>query len=85
MPCMCGDTQCPSCGPAQGNWKCPICGNWQDDGCEHFGENGNPTSPEVEKQLHDIAVAENEADKLWGDAYEKELEEMQEWKRQGLI
>jgi len=33
---MCGDTQCPSCGPAQGNYKCPICGAWADDCCEHF-------------------------------------------------
>ena len=33
-PCMCGDTQCPSCGPAQGNSKCPVCGAWADDGCE---------------------------------------------------
>lgn len=40
-PCMCGDTQCPSCGPAQGNWRCPICRTWADDGCEHIGEDGN--------------------------------------------
>lgn len=31
-PCMCGDTCCPSCGPAQGNYKCPACGNWESDG-----------------------------------------------------
>tara|TARA_Y100000310_G_scaffold111606_1_gene109984 strand:- start:1833 stop:2147 length:315 start_codon:yes stop_codon:yes gene_type:complete len=31
-PCMCGDTQCPSCGPAQGNSRCPACGVWDDDG-----------------------------------------------------
>lgn len=32
MPCMCGDTYCPSCGPAQGNAKCPWCGCWEADG-----------------------------------------------------
>jgi hypothetical protein len=38
MPCMCGDTCCPSCGPAQGNWKCPLCGAWASDGCDHVYE-----------------------------------------------
>lgn len=32
MPCMCGDTYCPSCGPAQGNNQCPVCGTWSADG-----------------------------------------------------
>ena len=31
-PCLCGDTQCPSCGPAQGNVRCPVCGEWSEDG-----------------------------------------------------
>jgi phage FluMu protein Com len=36
MPCMCGDTYCHSCGPAQGNHKCYICGAWDaDGGCEN--------------------------------------------------
>lgn len=35
-PCLCGDTHCPSCGPAQGNWRCPICRAWADDDCEHI-------------------------------------------------
>lgn len=30
--CMCGDTHCRSCGPAQGNNKCYACGIWDDDG-----------------------------------------------------
>jgi len=85
MPCLCGDTQCGSCGPAQGNWKCPICGNWADDGCEHFGEDGKPTSPEVEKQIHDIAVAENKADTLYAEDLEKEYKLQEEWRKQGLI
>ena len=33
MPCMCGDTHCWSCGPAQGNSKCDFCSMWADDGC----------------------------------------------------
>jgi hypothetical protein len=32
-PCMCGDLCCPSCGPAQGNWRCIACGAWATDGC----------------------------------------------------
>ena len=32
MSCMCGDHYCWSCGPAQGNSKCPNCGNWTADG-----------------------------------------------------
>ena len=31
-PCMCGDLYCSSCGPAQGNGKCPACGRWTADG-----------------------------------------------------
>lgn len=35
MACMCGDTHCNSCGPAQGNYKCRVCKLWTDDGgCE---------------------------------------------------
>jgi hypothetical protein len=32
MPCMCGDTRCRSCGPAQGNSYCEQCGRWEEDG-----------------------------------------------------
>lgn len=32
MPCMCGDTYCRSCGPAQGNSHCEVCGKWTEDG-----------------------------------------------------
>ncbi|MAG25923.1 hypothetical protein CMI47_10130 [Candidatus Pacearchaeota archaeon] len=31
-PCLCGDTCCPSCGPAQGYSKCPNCGRWDSEG-----------------------------------------------------
>lgn len=33
-PCMCGDLCCPSCGPAQGNTRCPACRSWASEGCE---------------------------------------------------
>jgi len=32
MPCSCGDPYCWSCGPPQGNVKCPVCGVWSADG-----------------------------------------------------
>jgi len=67
MPCMCGDTQCPSCGPAQGNSRCSICGKWADDGCEHRDEDGN-TLPAFQAQAERIERerAEDEADlKNW--------------------
>jgi hypothetical protein len=33
--CMCGDTYCRSCGPAQGNNRCSVCKRWTlDGGCE---------------------------------------------------
>ena len=35
MSCLCGDTQCWSCGPAQGNEKCSACGEWSDDHACH--------------------------------------------------
>lgn len=31
-PCMCGDTRCFYCGPAQGNHQCEVCGEWTEDG-----------------------------------------------------
>lgn len=35
-PCMCGDICCPSCGPAQGNFRCLVCGAYTSDGgCEN--------------------------------------------------
>jgi hypothetical protein len=34
MPCLCGDLCCPSCGPAQGNYRCPVCREWASEGCE---------------------------------------------------
>lgn len=32
-PCLCGDTACPSCGPAQGHCHCHYCGADMEEGC----------------------------------------------------
>lgn len=50
-PCMCGDTHCHSCGPAQGNSRCLVCGAWADDGCEDHAkcEAGLPAAIERER------------------------------------
>jgi len=53
MPCMCGDICCPSCGPAQGNYRCVACGAWASEGCE---------CTEEDKQI--AAVNERMADEL---------------------
>ncbi len=68
-PCLCGDTHCPSCGPAQGNFKCPICGSWADDCCEHFTEEGT-LKPEFEALAQEKEAAEA---KYWDD-YAKSME-----------
>lgn len=54
-PCLCGDTHCSSCGPAQGNWKCPVCGTWADDGCDHTPEEmAAAESEEMRREAMDI-------------------------------
>lgn len=55
MPCMCGDPYCSSCGPAQGNFRCPVCLAWgADGGCE------NPEKCEAE--MKEIARIEAQLD-----------------------
>lgn len=70
-PCMCGDIQCPSCGPAQGNWQCPICRAWADDGCEHIDENGNLLA-EYESEAHRRAEEEACAESAFAEELEDE-------------
>lgn len=62
MSCLCGDTHCWSCGPAQGNWRCPICRAWADDGCEHVTEDGDGLRPEFTAEADRLAREEAEAD-----------------------
>src|SRR6185295_8484091 len=38
--CLGGDYCCPSCGPAQGHWRC-FCGAWASDSGDDVDENGN--------------------------------------------
>lgn len=50
--CMCGDTYCFSCGPAQGNARCDVCGAWSaDGGCK------NPEKCAVEGRKQDDEFA----------------------------
>lgn len=70
MACMCGDTQCPSCGPAQGNYRCVLCRAWADEGCEHIDEDGF-LKPEFEELVKAALDAEN---KYWED-YAKSYKE----------
>ena len=71
MACMCGDTHCSSCGPAQGNWKCPICQSWADDCCEHIDEESGKLKPEFQGEAERIWQQEREAE----ESYFKSLRE----------
>jgi hypothetical protein len=67
---MCGDYCCPSCGPAQGNWRCIICNAWASDACEHVSEEGEGYRPGF------LALAQTLARQQAGDddALARELE-----------
>lgn len=60
MPCMCGDVCCSSCGPAQGNSRCPICGEWASEGCIHFNSRTGELKVRYRKQAEKLAKAEAE-------------------------
>jgi hypothetical protein len=66
-PCMCGDLCCPFCGPAQGNWRCPICGTWASEVCEHISEDGDLKQEfhEQARKLEEERRAEEEMAKAW--------------------
>lgn len=66
MSCLCGDYCCPSCGPAQGNWRCPLCRAWASEGCPHITEDGQALRPEFEAEAEAKAAAEA--------AYEAEMD-----------
>ena len=67
--CMCGDTQCWSCGPAQGNYRCPICNEWADNGCEHIDEDTGDIKPEFLKEAEERNRAEAEFEAQFIDEY----------------
>ena len=64
MPCMCGDICCSSCGPAQGNWRCPICRQWASEACEHMNEEGDGLKAEFMAQAEEVQRREREADDM---------------------
>jgi hypothetical protein len=74
MPCMCGDICCPSCGPAQGNWRCPICRVWASEACEHMNEEGDGLKAEFEAQAEAIAETERLADEAFAQQLKDEGE-----------
>lgn len=67
MSCMCGDYCCPSCGTAQGNWRCELCGSWASDICKHIssrtGQYKQKYRGEVDATRLAIIEAEAEMDK----------------------
>jgi hypothetical protein len=72
MACMCGDYCCPSCGPAQGNWKCPVCGEWASEGCKHIGVRSGKLLKRYEKAAARATKAENEYWEKYAKEFEKE-------------
>jgi hypothetical protein len=78
-PCLCGDTHCPSCGPAQGNWRCPICRCWADDVCEHLNEDGSDLKPEYLAEAQAIAAAEAQADQAYAEQLQEDLKLIDAW------
>ena len=71
-PCLCGDTHCSSCGPAQGNSKCPLCGAWMDDCCEHFDEETGELKPEFVAEAEKVYENERLADQAYAAQIEEE-------------
>ena len=83
MSCLCGDICCNSCGPAQGNWKCPICGEWASECCEHIGEDGN-ILPEFQAEAEEKARQEAEAySELAAQLEDEERLAEEYWRSQG--
>ena len=71
MACMCGDSQCWSCGPAQGNFRCPICHVWADTGCEHLDEDSGQIKPEFQAAAEQKIEQEREYERLYWEEYDR--------------
>ena len=71
-PCLCGDYCCPSCGPAQGNWRCPICNSWASEGCPHIGARSGKLLKRYEKQAERIEREMNDREQALADQYNLE-------------
>jgi len=72
MACMCGDYCCWSCGPAQGNHKCPICNEWASEGCDHI----NPRTGKLYGRFRAEARRLREAEAKAEDAMMRDFEEV---------
>lgn len=84
MACMCGDICCWSCGPAQGNTRCPICRAWASDGCDHIDGESGDIKPEFRQQADEIARQEALAEEeLVRQLDEAEKLAEQYWREQG--
>lgn len=74
---MCGDIYCPSCGPAQGNSKCPHCGKWSfDGGCTDVKECEKKELARCEAEFRDYLIGlclEIEAKAQNTDIYDLDL------------
>ncbi len=73
MTCMCGDIQCPSCGPAQGNYRCPICRAWADDCCKHLNQRTGEVKARYRKIAEKIYQAEADADLAYAKEYTEDI------------
>jgi hypothetical protein len=73
MACMCGDICCLSCGPAQGNWKCPICRAWASEGCDHLDDETGDPKPEFKAEIEKIYEQER--------IYESQMRDL-DWDRE---
>jgi hypothetical protein len=68
MSCMCGDSCCRWCGPAQGNWQCPICDSWASEGCKHLDPETGEIKTEYRQAAHESIEAKNRS---WDDFYRR--------------
>lgn len=83
-PCMCGDICCSSCGPAQGNSRCPICRAWASEGCEHYDEETGELKEEFVPQFMAAMEAERLADITYAEQLKEEYRQATEyWEREG--
>lgn len=69
-PCLCGDPECSSCGPAQGYYRCVVCGEIMDCECDK-------ESPEYAAELAAINQQERDVEVML-DAIEVEREWLEE-------
>lgn len=75
MPCMCGDLYCWSCGPAQGNSRCPICGEWEaDGGCVNPAACDAEAQRQNEEYVKQLAEEERLAREFWAEEAKAQAE-----------